>query len=71
MYVAGDVDEIGRLFQRIERYMKRISGDEDILSFNDYRRDDRLGGPGSQMAGGPTGADGLNASGGRRGFQSS
>ena len=52
--------------------MKRISGDEDILSFNDYRKDDRaLNKPGSQMAVAPGGAvDALNTSGGRRGFQS-
>ena len=52
--------------------MKRISGDEDILSFNDYRKDDRaLNKPGSQMAVAPGAAvDALNTSGGRRGFQS-
>ena len=41
MYVAGDSEEIGRLFTRIERYMKRIAGDADILNFNEYRKDDR------------------------------
>ena len=41
LYVAGDSDEIGKLFQRIERYMVRISGDSEILNFNDYRKDDR------------------------------
>lgn len=41
LYVAGDSEEIGRLFTRIERYMKRISGDPEILNFTDYRKDDR------------------------------
>ena len=27
LYVAGDHEEIGKLFVRIERYIKRISGD--------------------------------------------
>jgi hypothetical protein len=26
---------------RIEKYIKRISGDPDVLNFKDYRRDDR------------------------------
>jgi len=26
---------------RIEKYMKRITGDSDVLNFKDYRRDDR------------------------------
>ena len=64
MYVAGDVDEIGRLFQRIERYVKRISADEDILNFNDYRKDSRggLNKTGNQNIG-----DALGMSNGRRG----
>ena len=41
LYVAGDSEEIGKLFTRIERYMKRISGDDAILNFQDYRKDDR------------------------------
>lgn len=41
LYVAGDSEEIGRLFVRIEKYIKRLSGDADVLSFKDYRRDDR------------------------------
>ena len=41
LYVAGDSEEIGKLFTRIERYMKRISGDDGILNFQDYRKDDR------------------------------
>ena len=41
MYVAGDSDEIGKLFARIERYMKRIASNDDILNFDNYRKDDR------------------------------
>ena len=26
---------------RIEKYIKRISGDPEVLNFKDYRRDDR------------------------------
>lgn len=26
---------------RIEKYIKRISGDSEVLNFKDYRRDDR------------------------------
>jgi hypothetical protein len=43
LYVAGDSDEISNLFTRIERYMKRISGDDDILNFENFRKDDRKG----------------------------
>lgn len=39
--MAGDSDEIGKLFARIERYMKRISMQDDILNFDNYRKDDR------------------------------
>lgn len=64
--MAGDSEEIGRLFVRIERYIKRISGDPDVLSFKDYRRDDRkrseLGGTGKL-----SGLDGQVQ--GRRGLQ--
>ena len=60
LYVAGDSAEIGNLFTRIERYMKRISGDNEILNFNDYRKDDR------KFNKAPA-DDGL---GGRRGLQS-
>lgn len=41
LYVAGDNEEISALFMRIEKYIKRISGDPDVLNFKDYRRDDR------------------------------
>ena len=41
LYVAGDNEEISGLFMRIEKYIKRISGDPDVLNFKDYRRDDR------------------------------
>jgi hypothetical protein len=63
LYVAGDSEEIGKLFARIERYMKRISGDTEILNFTDYRKDDRKG-PTQDMG------DVMSKS-GRRGFQSS
>lgn len=67
MYVAGDSEEIGRLFLRIEKYIKRISGDADVLSFKDYRKDDRkrgdLGGTGKQNL------SGLDGGQGRRGLQ--
>jgi len=39
--VAGDSDEIGKLFKRIERYMTRLSGDAAILNFDNYLKDDR------------------------------
>lgn len=42
LYVAGDSEEVGKLFSRIERYMKRISGDPEVLNFTDLRRDDRI-----------------------------
>ena len=32
---------------RIEKYIKRISGDPDVLNFKDYRRDDRKKGDGT------------------------
>jgi len=41
LYVAGDSDEIGKLFARVERYMKRIAMNDDILNFDNYRKDDR------------------------------
>lgn len=41
LYVAGDSAEVGNLFTRMERYVKRISGDPDILNFTDFRPDDR------------------------------
>jgi hypothetical protein len=62
LYVAGDSEEIGRLFTRIERYMKRISGDVDILNFNEYRKDDRKFNKSNV-------ADLENSNGGRRGLQ--
>lgn len=31
LYVAGDTDEIGTLFKRIERYIGRISNDKEVL----------------------------------------
>jgi hypothetical protein len=64
LYVAGDSEEIGRLFTRIERYMKRISGDVDILNFNDYRKDDR------KINKANLAELDNNATGGRRGLQS-
>jgi hypothetical protein len=63
LYVAGDSEEIGRLFTRIERYMKRISGDVDILNFSDYRKDDRKFNKSNV-------AELENVTGGRRGLQS-
>lgn len=39
--MAGDNQEINNLFIRIERYIKRISGDPEVLNFKDFRRDDR------------------------------
>ena len=39
--MAGDPDEIGKLFVRIERFMKRITGDPEILNFDNYRKEDR------------------------------
>ena len=39
--MAGDSDEIGKLFARIERYMKRIAPQDDVLNFDNYRKDDR------------------------------
>ena len=39
--MAGDNEEISNLFMRIEKYIKRISGDPEVLNFKDYRRDDR------------------------------
>ena len=41
LYVAGDSEEISKLFVRVERYMKRISDDDDILNFDNFRKDDR------------------------------
>jgi hypothetical protein len=41
MYVAGDSEEIGKLFKRIERYMTRISGDAAVLNFENYSNDNR------------------------------
>lgn len=38
LYVAGDSEEIGKLFQRIERFIVRISGDENILSFQNFKQ---------------------------------
>jgi hypothetical protein len=46
--------------------MKRISGDEGILNFNDYRKDDRKFNKTSK----PQDLEGPNATGGRRGLQS-
>ena len=40
MYVAGDSQEIDKLFKRIERYVTRISSDSGILNFENYRRED-------------------------------
>lgn len=46
--------------------MKRISGDQDILNFNDYRKDDRKFNKPPNVQD----LDSGNASGGRRGLQS-
>jgi hypothetical protein len=35
--VAGDSQEIGKLFLRIERYMNRIAPQDDVLNFDNYR----------------------------------
>lgn len=43
LYVAGEAEEIGKLFTRIERYVTRISNDKKVLEFADFRRDDRAG----------------------------
>jgi len=71
LYVAGDTEEIGKLYERIERYMKRISGDADILNFNDYRKDDRKynRSMGPDLAA-TNNLDGLAGTNGRRGIQS-
>lgn len=37
--MAGDTEEIGKLFKRIERYMTRIA-DPDILNFDNLRKED-------------------------------
>ena len=37
--MAGDFEEIGKLFKRIERYMTRIA-EPDILNFDNFRKDD-------------------------------
>lgn len=42
LYVAGDSEEVGKLFERMERYVKRISGDKDILNFTDFRPEERI-----------------------------
>lgn len=39
--MAGDNDEIGKLFKRIERFLVRIS-DPEILNFDSYRKEDFL-----------------------------
>ena len=49
LYVAGDSEEIGTLFKRIERYITRISNDKNVLQFDDFRRDDRDGSPPRDM----------------------
>jgi hypothetical protein len=41
LYVAGDGAEISKLFQRIERYIVRLTNDKEVLQFKDFRRDDR------------------------------
>lgn len=38
--MAGDNEELSKLFKRIERYLTRIGG-ADILNFDNYRKDDR------------------------------
>lgn len=58
--MAGDSDEIGKLFKRIERYMTRISSDSNILNFDNYRKDDKF----SEAAGSNTKAP-TSALGGR------
>ena len=43
---AGEADEIAKIFMRIERFVKRLSGDADILKFKDFRIDDVIGASG-------------------------
>jgi hypothetical protein len=40
LYVAGDSDEVGKLFKRIDRYILRISADKNVLNFDDYRKEE-------------------------------
>lgn len=74
LYVAGDSEEIGKLFFRIERYMKRLASDDTVLEFQDYRRDDRKqgkpGGGAADLSGTGKNLAGLDGSlNGRRGLQ--
>ena len=39
LYIAGDAEEITNLFTRIEKFMRRISGDANILEFKDYKKE--------------------------------
>jgi hypothetical protein len=32
---------MAKLYKRIERYIVRLSGDDEILNFTDYRKDTR------------------------------
>jgi hypothetical protein len=41
MYVQGDSDEISKLFARIEKFMTRITGSDEILKFENFRSEDR------------------------------
>lgn len=40
-YVQGDVDEISNLFARIEKFMTRITGSDELLKFSSFRPEDR------------------------------
>jgi hypothetical protein len=37
-YTAGDINEINKLFFRIDRFAKILTGDTKILDFTNYRK---------------------------------
>ena len=37
-YIAGDINEINKLFFRIDRFAKILTGDTKILDFTNYRK---------------------------------
>jgi len=41
LYVQGDSEEISKLFARIEKFMTRITGSDEILKFENFRSEDR------------------------------
>jgi hypothetical protein len=37
-HIAGDINEINKLFFRIDRFVKILTGDTKILDFTNYRK---------------------------------